>query len=359
MLNRLREPDSNQVYAERFGDLFNFATLPFYWWSYEHVQGQRNEERSDELIRWCTAHNITTKGHPLAWNFADPPWLPDDMDKVMALQFGRIDQCARRFKGGIDIWDVVNEATHYDREVTWKQAPKLTEGIQTMGRAPYMRTAFEAARLANPGAVLIINDYRTDGAFTRDVLAELVDERKKPLYDAIGIQSHMHGNYWGAERAWRVCERFAEYGKPLHFTEVTLVSGALKKKNAPNPWPSTPEGEARQAREAAEFYTMLFSHPSVEAITWWDFSDKGAWQNAPAGLLRHDLSPKPAYETLMRLIKDKWWTRTNVRAGYRGKLAFRGFYGEYVVTARLNGRSYRAAFTLERGAKSLGKLRLE
>ena len=49
---------------------------------------------------------------------------------------------------------------------------------------------------------------------------------------------------------------------------------------------------------------MIFSHPAVEAITWWDFSDRGAWQRAPAGFLRDDLSPKPAYERLQQPVKE-------------------------------------------------------
>jgi len=44
-------------------------------------------------------------------------------------------------------------------------------------------------------------------------------------------------------------------------------------------------GEARQADYAERFNTLLFSRPSVEAITWWDLRDAG-WQGAPGGLVR-------------------------------------------------------------------------
>jgi hypothetical protein len=79
---------------------------------------------------------------------------------------------------------------------------------------------------------------------------------------------------------------------------------------------------------------MLFSHPAVEAITWWDFSDDGAWQGAPAGLLRKDLSPKPAYETLQRLIKHQWWTNVEATTDVHGKATFRGFHGDYQAVVR-------------------------
>ena len=42
--------------------MLNFATLPFYWWNYERQQGKPDDARTEEIIRWCKAKNITTKG---------------------------------------------------------------------------------------------------------------------------------------------------------------------------------------------------------------------------------------------------------------------------------------------------------
>ena len=75
---------------------------------------------------------------------------------------------------------------------------------------------------------------------------------------------------------------------------------------------------------------MLYSHPSVEAITWWDFSDARAWQGAPAGLVRKDMSPKPAYIALKKLIKGDWWTPpTKLKTDAKGRTTFRGHLGTY------------------------------
>ena len=87
----------------------------------------------------------------------------------------------------------------------------------------------------------------------------------------------------------------------LHRVEIRILSGDRQWEKKGD-WPSTPEGEAYQAQEAARIYTLLFSHPAVEAITWWDFSDRQAWQHAPAGLLRSDMTPKPAYDELKKLL---------------------------------------------------------
>jgi len=358
-LNRCRTPEDNAAYEKYFAALLNFATLPFYWWNYERRQGQPDDERTDEIVRWCKAQNITTKGHPLAWNYVDPRWLKDDPDKAMQLQLKRIDRCVQRFKNDVDIWDVVNEATHYDRDQIKKAAPILTEAIRKIGVGAYVREAFKTARKANPQATLIINDYRTDPDFEKKVISELLDETKNPLYDVIGIQSHMHGGYWPVKKTWEVCERFAKYGKPLHYTETTLVSGEQgwelsKERKDPNfRWISTPEGEKRQAKLVAEFYSILFSHPAVEAITWWDFTDQNAWQRAPAGLIREDMSPKPAYDELERLIKGKWWTKTETTADTRSIAKFCGFLGGYEVSTIVDGKKITGTFQLDKTAREI------
>lgn len=347
MLGRCRTPEDNAAYEKHYADLLNYATLPFYWWNYARQKDRPDDARTDEIARWCKAHQITTKGHPLAWNWGEPPWLPDDPTQAMEAQYARISRCVRKFKDDIAIWDVVNEATHYDRPRALESAAHLTAAIREMGVGDYVRRAFIAAREANPDATLVINDYRTDAAFPENVLSELVDKNGKPLYDVIGIQSHMHGGYWGAKRTWDVCERFAKFGKPLHFTEVTLVSGPRSDSG----WRTTPEGEERQARETAEFYTVLFSHPAVEAITWWDFSDQGAWQGAPAGFIRSDMTPKPVYDQLRKLIKGKWWTETRSATNGAGLARFRGFFGTYEVEVKVGDRILKGSFTFDKSSK--------
>jgi len=366
-LGRCRTPDDNAGYEKHFAALLNYATLPFYWWNYERELGKPDDARTEEIVRWCKANNVTTKGHPLAWNWVEPNWLPDEPEAAMQAQFNRIEHCVRRFKDDINVWDVVNEATHYDRPECKQRAPKLTEAIRRMGIGAYVCGAFKAARRANSQATLIINDYRTDPAYIDSVISKLVEEDGQgealdgikpafggPLYDVIGIQSHMHGGYWGAERVWQVCEQFAKFGKPLHFTETTLVSGPRTEQG----WRTTPEGESRQAEQVAEFYRVLFSHPAVAAITWWDFTDQDAWQGAPAGFLRVDMTPKPAYEQLQQLIKGKWWTQIKTTVAEAGRANFEGFFGQYEVIAHSGSRRLAGSFGFDESVKKTIEVRL-
>ena len=199
-----------------------------------------------------------------------------------------------------------------------------------------------------------------DEAYER-VIEQLADERDKRLYDVIGVQSHMHGGPWSNRKIWETCERFARFGVPLHFTETTILSGRRGRGSGRGTeWPSTPEGEAYQAREVARFYTMLFSHPAVEAITWWDFSDFQAWQGAPAGFLRKDMSPKPVYHELKKLVKGKWWTTTTLETGTDGTAGFRGFLGDYKAAVTVKGKeAVLKEFTLTKGRANRWVVTLE
>jgi hypothetical protein len=109
-------------------------------------------------------------------------------------------------------------------------------------------------------------------------------------------------------------------------------------------WPTTLEGEERQAEQTVQHYKTLFAHPLVEGITWWDSFD-GGWLNAPAGLLRKDGSPKPAYEELMKLIKREWWiSPTKLSTDEKGQIQFNGFLGQY----KLSYEDKNSSFDVER-----------
>lgn len=361
-LGRCRTPREEAAYGKQFRALFNFATLPFYWWTYEPERDRPAYEETERMLEWCRRNDIVPKGHPLAWNFRDPRWLPPDWDEAMKLQLERVTKIVSRFQDEIRIWDVVNEATDYDRPETAAQSPVLTGAIRRLGVEEYFRAAFRLARITDPRALLIINDYRTGEDYAEKVIAQLVDGERMPLYDAIGIQSHQHTGAWTTEKTWEICERFARFGEPLHFTEVTFLSGEpgweLRKKDAAFDWRSTLEGELRQAEQVERFFTVLFSHPAVEAITWWDFSDQGAWQGAPAGLLRDDMTPKPAYDILKKLIREKWWTRTEVAVGADGTAVFRGFFGDYRLTFIENGREMTGSFSFDKTTRGPVEVRL-
>ena len=355
--NRIDFPETAEMreYQRYFADLFNFATVGFYWWVYEAKQGQTNHARTERVAAWCRRHGIKVKGHPLVWNLYEPEWLPPEPDKVARLALDRVRDCVERFRGEIDVWDAVNEAALCQKVQLQRSAPKLTAAISAAnyegGPMAFFRDAFRTARRANPDAILIINDYVTSSYYADGVISKLVDEEGRPFFDVIGIQSHDTDGKWNARFAWKVCEYFAKFGVPIHFTEVTFFSGEKAADSDEEEWRDTPESEARQAERAASLYLTLFSHPAVEAITWWDFTDQGAYERRP-GLLRGDMTPKPAYSELHKLIKEKCWTKTKAVTDSEGRAAFRGFYGDYRASFAINGVEYDRTFSIKKGGKN-------
>ncbi len=333
--------------AEEWLELFNFATLPFYWGRFEPERGRPDTARVLAAARWFASRGVALKGHPLCWHTVQPDWLlPLSNDEILEAQRARIRREVVDFRGLIDTWDAINEAVIMP--VFENGENGITRICRANGRIATVRMAFETARESNPKAVLLLNDFDMSTAF--ECLIEGVLEAGIKV-DAIGLQSHMHQGYWGEEKTLEIIDRFARYGLPLHFTETTILSGHimppeivdLNDYRIPD-WPTTPDGEARQADEIVRHYKTLLSQPSVDAMTYWDLTDR-AWLGAPAGMVRKDFSPKPSYDAMLGLIKGEWWlSPTRMTTDAEGRLRFRGFLGAYEVEAA--GRH--AAFKLER-----------
>ena len=94
--------------------------------------------------------------------------------------------------------------------------------------------------------------------------------------------------------------------------------------------------EDLQKEITENLFRLWFSSPNVEAIIWWNLLDGTAFENEDeykGALLRLDMSEKPVYDLLDNLINKEWKTQTEVNVSSDGTFKFRGFYGEYKMTA--------------------------
>ncbi|WP_144018939.1 endo-1,4-beta-xylanase [Demequina sp. NBRC 110056] len=320
-----------------FLDLFNAATLPFYWREFEPVAGEPHTARLRDAARWFADRGVRLKGHPLLWHTLAPAWLLDlDDTSAEAAMRARIARETSAFAGLVDQWDAINEAVILP--VFTAEDNAVTRLARRKGRVEMVRLAFDAAREGDPGAGLVLNDFDLSPAYEH-LIEECLDAGI--TLDAIGLQTHMHQGFRGEDELAGIVERFSRFGLPLQLTEVSLVSGELMPGHVVDlndhqveEWPTTPEGEARQADELERFHRQMLAEPAVESITLWGLSDADAWLGAPSGLVRADGSLKPAYRALHRLIKDEWWLApTEVRTDASGSFELHGFAGEYRVSA--------------------------
>ena len=328
------EPARDEAELTIWRELFNFGTLPFYWRHFEPAPGAPQTERLRVAAARFQAMGITLKGHPLVWHTLAPEWLGTPATEAVIRD--RIRRDVADFAGLVDIWDAINEVVIMP--VFDAEANAVTPLCRRIGRLPMVKLTFDTARAANPKVTLLLNDFDLSSAY--ECLIEGVLKAGVAI-DAIGLQTHRHQGYEGDAKLAAMLERFARYGLPLHLTEVSLVSGHLMPDDIVDlndyqvdDWPSTPDGEARQAADIAGFYRTALANPAVAAVTYWGLTDRGAWLRAPIGLLRADGTRKPSFTALQGLIKDAWWVPpTTVVTDDEGRFDLTGFKGTYEVTA--------------------------
>lgn len=148
-------------------------------------------------------------------------------------------------------------------------------------------------------------------------------EKTRPFYNPENLYNHM--------------DLYSSFGKPLQVTEVTIPA-----------YSNSEEDEALQAEIIEKLYSIWFSHSNMEQIIYWNLVD-GYAAFAPqgdmtagenyyyGGLLRFDMTPKPAYYTLKNLIQKKWHTDETVFTNECGNASFKGFYGKYDLKIEIDG----------------------
>jgi len=346
--NSIGSVEENEIYRNRFAELFNFATLGFYWRGYEHEQGKPNYAGTEEVLSWCEQRGIVAKGHPLVWSneAGIPTWLPNEPSERMRLAKQRVNNIVGRFGNRIDIWDVVNEPIHMRAFDDIVSNAYIRVPIETL--VGYVDDALRWANEANPKATLIVNEFnimsKADSADRFYTLMETLKERNAP-FRAIGIQAHEpRTDRFPLANVLNTLNRFAMLGVPIHITEYTPTSDGQPITGY---YRSGTWTEAEQTQYAEAFYRACFSHPAVKAITWWDLCDRRSWLKG-GGMLREDLTPKPVYNALKKLIHEEWHTQVEGKTDINGKITFSAFAGDYEIkVSDASGRTSTVSIIVE------------
>lgn len=222
-----KDPEYDAAMAESWLNLFDTATLPFYWGTFEPQEGSARTEALRNTAQWFADQGSRIKGHPLVWHTVCAPWLLDrPLGEVEDLLRGRIRREVNDFAGLIDTWDAINEVAIMP--VFTAEDNAVTRLAHLKGRVEMMRIAFEEARAVNPSATLLLNDFDMSTAYECVIEAALEGGIQ---IDRLGLQSHMHQGPWGQEKTEAVLERFSRYNIPIHFTETTILSGTPVPKD--------------------------------------------------------------------------------------------------------------------------------
>ena len=370
-------------FKEYFANLFNYATVNFYWDSHEKVRGEWNYESaplSNEIYQWARGQGMVVKGHPLMWHMVLPDWIKDEERSVEKIDKDVKKHVKNLIKNypEIDHWDAYNEVPGIiwqDEDLGMRRWQKyigneIVDNKFISGPGYVTEAIMKIARKYRPDGYYILNHYQHDDPFYHDQIKFCL--KNSVAFEAIGIQTHMHSvtQTFSEQALWSALESYKEYEKPIFLSEVSILSCGIFEdwrgldvqekawQNAIDnqlPIPiikGTPELEKYQADLTRDFYTLAFSHPLVESITWWTITDLDPWRGMPSGLLNVDGEPKPVYYVLDDLINKQWKTSEKGSLGKKSIFSFRGFYGTYEVKVNFNGRTFYGRFDASKGQEN-------
>ena len=76
------------------------------------------------------------------------------------------------------------------------------------------------------------------------------------------------------------------------------------------------------------------------------------------GLLRFDMTPKPAYYRLKELLQKKWHTEVESTTDANGQLEFHGYFGEYEIEVGCPGGNVQTYTLAHAGKDSATQIRV-
>lgn len=361
MLGGFPTPEENRQYEAAYLRLFNYATVPFYWSDLEPEPGKPRFAKDsppiyrrpppDAVVEFCEQNRLAMKGHPLVWHQWFPKWRPDDPQELMRRIEQRIAEIAARYGTSIPRWEIVNEPCERDLYADkWCNLPK-DYVFRSLSMAAQRFPASNRLMLNEASNFSWLQFSEAHSPYYR-LIREMLDRGAR--VDEIGMQLHifdeknwqqvLNGQQFAPADLFKVLDRYSDFGRPLAVTELTIPS-----------IPKTSEGERDQANVARNFYRLWFSHPQVVAISWWNLVDNTAAKGEDkmrAGLLRRDFSPKAAFAALDQLINHDWKTVLEGRSATSGQLRFRGFHGDYTVTAKFGDRTVTSTFSLQKASSN-------
>ncbi len=301
--------EADKSYRTYFTELFDFATIPLYWQSLEPQKGQKKYEDLDKTIAWLNQHQITPKGHPLVW-FAEyglPDWLQDQSFSSMQVKIAdHIREVTQYFGDRLPYYDVINEGSG----LSFANQPNYT--VEEL--VELTKIASVSCHQGNPDTFRIINNcclwarYRTNETTNPDTPYQYMKaclDAEVP-FEAIGLQLY-YPNHDLLEID-RLLERFGRLGKTIHLTELGVPSATTEDENSFMKTPfglwHKPWSETIQADWIEQFYTLCYSKPYIEAITWWDLSDQINHFWPHGGLLNTEGKPKKSFYRLKDLLQQ-------------------------------------------------------
>jgi len=251
----------------------------FYWPCVEPEKGKYDWSINDTIVNTAKREGISVFGVLAGWS----PWTKPYTQEGITDYCRFAEEVVRRYRKDVHVWEIWNEPNIF-----------FWEGPKDM-YADLLKSAYAAIKKADPNArVAGCSTAEIDNEFIKRTLAlgadfdilsihpyrQSLNDREfiKDLYQAAALVRRPDGSardVWITEMGWGT--------QMLHNTHQDYWG---------------PVSERQQAELLARTYIDALASGIVSNITWYDFRCDGPsateWE-FNLGILRHDLSPKPAY----------------------------------------------------------------
>ena len=314
--------DDHPKAQERFGETFNYATIPFLWRTLEPREHELDWKWHDDWIQWLEAKGMVLKGGSLI-RFDEahlPDWVwiwENDFEAVRDYVFDHVERCVQRYRGRLDHWEAVS-GLHVENCMNFS----LDRILEVSRLCAY------AVKRTDPRAAVVLGLVQPWGEYfatnQRSIwpynYAEMCINAGVP-FDAIGLEFLFGTLGQGFHcrdllAVSDVLDLFGSLGKPVHITAAGVPSacygdpqaalgGANHQPGSGGVW-RRPWDEALQAEWLDAFYRVVIAKPFVRAVSWRDFSDHQPHYLPHGGLLRKDLHPKAAFQKLLAVRHEIW-----------------------------------------------------
>lgn len=286
------------------------------WQLVEPEQGVYDWSGADQLVGFAEANGQLVRGHCLVWHNQLPTWLTDGVangtisdSELYDLLKQHIFVEVSRYRGRIWQWDVCNE---FFLDADPSGIDPTNFWIAALGPS-ILADAYRWAHEADPGALLVYNDYNIGGedgtnAKSDAVYAWLEQQLSDnvPIH-VVGNQGHLDTQYgWSPQLLQSDLERYASLGLKVAITEADVRTFV---NNATDQVPTDNLALFAQPYEFEEMMQAALAVPELISFTVWGFTDEDSWVPGTfagegyATIYDVNLNPKPAYDALQQDLR--------------------------------------------------------
>jgi len=294
--------------VECVAEAFDFAYIPFVWRRIQPTEQEPTYDSVDASIKACTAAKLSIRGGPLL-TFgvrSVPDWMyiwENDFESIYEAARDYVERTVKRYASQVSSW-IVASGLQADNvfAFTFEQTMELT------------RMATSVTKKIAPRSQVLIDVSQPWGEY----YARNQQTVPPLLYADMAVQSGISFDGFGLQFLFGIgsegyhlrdpfqvsvlIDKLANLGKVLHITAMSAPSGADGDPAPGGQW-HEPWSDGVQADWLTTLSEIALSKPYVETVCLQQLADGSDHVIAKGGLLRDDLSAKPALARLIDMRK--------------------------------------------------------